>query len=64
MKEIDWDSLGFEINPAEKMFMAEYKEGKWGEGKILPYGAVPIYPSSVVLNYGQGLFEGMKAYRM
>lgn len=64
MKEIDWDSLGFEINPAEKMFMLEYKEGKWGEGKILPYGAVPIYPSSVVLNYGQGLFEGMKAYRM
>ena len=64
MKAIDWDSLGFEINPAEKMFMAEYKGGKWGEGRTVPYDTVPIYPSSVVLNYGQGLFEGMKAYRM
>jgi branched-chain amino acid aminotransferase len=64
MGKIDWDSLGFEIKPAEKMFIAEYKNGKWDEGRTLPYGTIPIYPSSVVLNYGQGLFEGMKAYHM
>lgn len=64
MKEIDWDSLGFDINPADRMFVSEYRDGKWDEGRTLPYGTIPLYPSSVVLNYGQGLFEGMKAYRM
>jgi len=64
MKEIDWDSLGFDINPAEKMFVAHHKNGRWDKGTIVEYGTVPIYPSAVVLNYGQGLFEGMKAYRM
>jgi len=64
MVKIDWDSLGFEITPAEKMFISKYRDGKWDEGRTLPYGTFPIYPSSVVLNYGQGLFEGMKAYHM
>jgi len=63
MRKIDWDTLGFEINPADKMFVAEYKQGKWDDGKILDYGLLQIYPSAVVLNYGQGIFEGMKAYR-
>ena len=63
MKKIDWDNLGFEINPADKMFIAEHKNRKWDEGRIVDYGTVQIYPSAVILNYGQGLFEGMKAYR-
>ena len=63
MKKIDWDNLGFEINPADKMFIAEHKNGKWDEGGIVDYGTIQIYPSAVILNYGQGLFEGMKAYR-
>jgi branched-chain amino acid aminotransferase len=63
MKNIDWDSLGFDINPADKMFVAYYRSGKWDSGKIVEYGAIALYPSAVVLNYGQGIFEGMKAYR-
>jgi branched-chain amino acid aminotransferase len=63
MKPIDWDNLGFEIYPADKMFIAHYKDGKWHGGKIVDYGTIPLYPSAVVLNYGQGIFEGMKAYR-
>jgi branched-chain amino acid aminotransferase len=62
-KNIDWDTLGFEINPADKMFVARYRDGKWSKGEILDYGPIPLYPSAVILNYGQGLFEGMKAYR-
>ncbi len=63
MKKINWDSLGFEINPADKMFIARYRDKSWDRGTIVDYGTIPIYPSAVVLNYGQGIFEGMKAYR-
>jgi branched-chain amino acid aminotransferase len=62
-KKIDWDNLGFEINPADRMFIAQYRAGRWDAGKIVDYGPIPLYPSAVILNYGQGLFEGMKAYR-
>jgi len=63
MVDIDWDSLGFEIKPAKKMFVSRYRNGKWDDGKIVDYGPFEIYPSACVLNYGQGIFEGMKAYR-
>jgi branched-chain amino acid aminotransferase len=63
MKRIDWDALGFEINPADKMFVAEYRKDRWEGGRIVDYGPLPLYPSAVILNYGQGIFEGMKAYR-
>jgi branched-chain amino acid aminotransferase len=63
MKKIDWDNLGFDINAADKMFVARYKNGSWNDGEIVDYGTIPLYPSAVILNYGQGLFEGMKAYR-
>ncbi len=64
MRRIDWDNLGFDINPAYKMFIARWTNGAWDDGEITDYQPVSIYPSAVVLNYGQGIFEGMKAYRM
>ncbi|MCK4925048.1 MAG: branched-chain amino acid aminotransferase [Spirochaetes bacterium] len=63
MKQIDWDNLGFDINPAEKMFVARHTKGVWDSGGIVDYGTIQLFPSAVILNYGQGLFEGMKAYR-
>jgi len=63
MKNIDWDNLGFDINPADKIFISNYKDGKWDEGKVVDYAPISLYPSAVVLNYAQGLFEGMKAFR-
>jgi len=63
MIKIDWDNLGFDINPADKMFIARWNNGAWDDGEVMDYQPVPIYPSAVVLNYGQGIFEGMKAYR-
>lgn len=63
MKQIDWDNLEFDINPAEKMFVARHTKGVWDSGGIVDYGTIQLFPSAVILNYGQGLFEGMKAYR-
>jgi len=36
---------------------------KWVPGKTVPYGDLKIPPRASILNYGQGLFEGMKAQR-
>lgn len=45
------------------MFESNYVNGKWDEGKFIPYGPIEISPAACILNYGQGLFEGMKALR-
>ena len=35
----------------------------WHSAEVLPYGPIMMDPSSVVLHYGQEIFEGIKAYR-
>jgi hypothetical protein len=42
---------------------AEYRHLQWRPGKLRPFGPLEMSPAAGVLNYGQGLFEGMKAYR-
>ena len=36
---------------------------QWAPGSLQPYGPLQVSPAAGVLNYGQGIFEGMKAYR-
>jgi branched-chain amino acid aminotransferase len=63
-KDIDWDSLTFSLTPTDTMYLTETKQGDaWMPGDLRPYGNMSISPAAGVLNYGQGLFEGMKAYR-
>jgi branched-chain amino acid aminotransferase len=46
------------------MYVTKCKRGdNWNTGELVPYGNISISPASTVLNYGQGLFEGMKAYK-
>lgn len=46
------------------MYIAECTlDGQWKMGSIQPYGNISVSPSAAVLNYGQGIFEGMKAFR-
>ena len=62
--EIDWDSLTFSLTPTDNMYIAETQmDEAWMPGDMLPYGDMKISPAAGVLNYGQGLFEGMKAYK-
>ena len=46
------------------MYVAHYDPttGSW-EGSLKPYGPLELYPSAQALNYGQAVFEGMKAQR-
>lgn len=62
-KDIDFYSLGFKFVATKTMFMATHKNGKWDEGEFIPFGNFEISPASCVINYGQGIFEGMKALR-
>lgn len=63
-EEIDWDSLTFSLTPTDTMYLTETTANDpWMPGSLRPYGAIPMSPAAGVLNYGQGLFEGMKAYR-
>jgi branched-chain amino acid aminotransferase len=42
----------------------DYKEDKgWHDARIVPYGPLALDPSTNVLHYGQGVFEGLKAYK-
>ena len=62
-KDIDFYSLGFSFIETKTMFITTHKNGKWDEGELLPFGNFEISPASCVINYGQGIFEGMKALR-
>ncbi len=62
-KDIDFYSLGFNFIETKSMFISEYKDGQWDEGKIIPFGTIQISPAACVINYGQGIFEGMKALK-
>ncbi len=62
-KDIDFYSLGFNFVETKSMFVSDFKDGKWDKGKLVPFGKIEISPAACVLNYGQGIFEGMKALR-
>ncbi|KAK9215839.1 hypothetical protein WN944_007845 [Citrus x changshan-huyou] len=60
---MDWDNLGFGLTPADYMYTMKCSNDYFEKGRLSRYGKIELSPSSGVLNYGQGLFEGMKAYR-
>lgn len=64
MKKIKWDELGFNVIETKSMYKATCKQGEtWSKGKLVPYGKIELSPAAGVLNYGQGCFEGTKAFR-
>ena len=63
-KNIDWDNLGFNAYKTKSMFKAYYAPTiGWQVEGLIPYGDVTLSPASTILNYGQGIFEGTKAYK-
>jgi branched-chain amino acid aminotransferase len=59
----DWKTLGFGKFFTDHMLIIDYKDGAWQEPEIVPYGPFVLDPATVVLHYGQGIFEGLKAYK-
>ncbi|XP_002530599.2 branched-chain amino acid aminotransferase 2, chloroplastic isoform X1 [Ricinus communis] len=64
LADIDWDNLGFAYVPTDYMYIMKcVRDGSFSSGGIQRFGNIELSPSAGVLNYGQGLFEGLKAYR-
>ncbi len=55
--------LGFGTVPAPVMFSADFRDGAWSPGELLPFGPISILPNSRTIQFAESIFEGMKAYR-
>ncbi|XP_027360658.1 branched-chain amino acid aminotransferase 2, chloroplastic-like isoform X2 [Abrus precatorius] len=64
LADIEWDNLGFGLQPTDYMYIMKCpRGGTFSKGELKRFGNIELSPSAGVLNYGQGLFEGLKAYR-
>ena len=62
--EIDYNNLTFSFTETKSMYVSKCKLGEdWEKGRLFPFSEIKVSPAATILNYGQGLFEGMKAYR-
>ena len=61
-QNIDWPNLGFGYIPTGERYVAEYKDGKWGEGFLTEDSMITMSECAGVLQYAQTVFEGLKAY--
>lgn len=63
-KPADQSKLGFGKLFTDYMFVMDYEKGKgWFDPRIEPYAPISLDPSAMIFHYGQGIFEGLKAYK-
>ena len=56
------DNAAFGAVFSDHMLVADFVGGKWGEPRIMPYGQQPLAAAPACAHYGQGIFEGFKAF--
>ena len=60
----DPGNLGFGNIFSDHMFLMDYSPQKgWFDARIVPYGNFEFSLAMISLHYGQGVFEGLKAYK-
>lgn len=59
----DFNNLKFGQVFSDHMFVMDYKDGKWQEPEIMPFQNMTVSPASLVIHYGQSIFEGLKAFK-
>lgn len=64
INEVDLNNPGFGRVFADHMLEAEYRDGRWQEPEIKPFGKVETTPALNTLHYAQSVFEGLKAYHV
>lgn len=62
INNVDWDNLRFGVFFSDHIYVSEFKNGKWDDGTIQPYGSMDLEPANCTLHYGQTIFEGLKAF--
>ncbi|MEH0154550.1 branched-chain amino acid aminotransferase [Limibacter armeniacum] len=63
LPQIDFNDIPFGKHYSDHMFVADYKDGKWQDLRIVPYSDFSLSPTTSALHYGQAIFEGLKAFR-
>ena len=63
ISQVDFNNIAFGKVFSDHVFVMDYEDGEWKKGCIEPFGPMSMSPASMVLHYGQAIFEGMKAYR-
>lgn len=63
IQEVDFATVPFSSVFSDHMYVAEFHDGHWNEGRIQPYGPISVFPSISGLHYGISVFEGMKAHK-
>jgi branched-chain amino acid aminotransferase len=55
---------GFGQYFTDHMATVKWTDGRgWHDPAVVPYGPISLDPATMVLHYGQEIFEGLKAYR-
>ena len=62
-KKPDFSKLTFGKLHTDYLLEMDYTNGAWGEPVIRPYSNFDMSPMTMCLHYGQGIFEGCKAFR-
>src|SRR3972149_11847886 len=60
--QVDFEDLGFGKYFSDHMFSMRWRDGRWEQPEVIPYGEVGIEPGAASLHYGQTVFEGLKAF--
>ncbi len=61
LSTVDFGDIPFGKTFSDHMYVAEYKDGSWGNMRIEPFGPFTVHPANIAWHYGQAIFEGMKA---
>jgi branched-chain amino acid aminotransferase len=56
------DTAAFGAVFSDHMLVADWANGSWSEPQIVPYGTLVLPAAPLVAHYGQGIFEGFKAF--
>ncbi len=63
LQNIDFSNLSFGGVFTDHQARIAFVDGEWKTPEIMPYGPIEMLPGAKILHYGQGVFEGMKAFR-
>ena len=63
LQSITGQDLGFGNFFSDHMLVREWADDAWGDATIRPRAALEVEPTALGIQYGQSVFEGLKAYR-
>lgn len=61
--DINWEELGFEYINLPYRWRAYWKDGEWYKSGLETENTIQIEEGAPILHYGQGAFEGLKAFK-